>query len=158
MRSRYRRGLLDGIARERAREMRREATAGERKLWSHLRRKSIGGVRFRRQHPLFGFIADFCCAEARIVVELDGDSHAARADYDRWRTRELNRRGYRVVRFLNQEVIENIEGVIEKIWEEIQAPPPRSSPVAKNGGGGGVKAPPPQSSPVSNNGGGGGAR
>ncbi len=139
MRSRYRHGLLDGIARERAREMRREATVAERKLWSHMRRKSIGGVRFRRQYPLFGFIADFYCAEARIVVELDGDSHAEREDYDRWRSRELNRRGYRVVRFLNQEVIENIEGVIEKIWEELKAPPPQSSPVSNNGGGGRVR-------------------
>ena len=155
MRSRYRHGLLDGIARQRARGMRHEATMAERKLWSHLRRKSIGGARFRRQHPLFGFIADFCCAEARLVVELDGDSHAESEGYDRWRTGLLNQRGYRVVRFLNQEVIENIDGVIEKIWEEIHTAPPESSAASESSGGQEIQTPPPRSSPVSNNGGGG---
>ncbi len=139
MRSRYRRGLLDGIAREHAREMRRGPTAAEKLLWAELRRKNIGGARFRRQHPLFGFIPDFCCVECRIIIELDGDSHADSVEYDAWRTGKLARRGFRVLRFRNDEVKDDLEGVMKRIGKAIrrqrQTPPPASSPVSKNGGG-----------------------
>jgi leucyl-tRNA synthetase len=82
---RYKGGLLEGIARDRAREMRTNQTNTEKLLWSKLRRKNID-AKFRRQHPLFGFIVDFCCLEHRLVVELDGDSHAETVAYDAWRT------------------------------------------------------------------------
>jgi very-short-patch-repair endonuclease len=135
MRSRYRAGLLEGITRQRARAMRINQTNAEKLLWSRLRRRSIGDMRFRRQPPLYGFITDFCCLERRLVIELDGDSHAEQPDYDAWRTERLVQRGFRVLRFFNEEVKNNLEGVIEAIWQAVQAPPPLPSPVSNNGGG-----------------------
>jgi very-short-patch-repair endonuclease len=135
MRSRYKGGLLEGIARDRARQMRANQTSAEKLLWSKLRRKSIGNARFRRQHPLYGFITDFCCVEHRLVIELDGDSHAEQSQYGAWRTDKLVQRGFRVIRFFNDEVQNNLEGVIEAIWQAMQTPPPLPSPVSNNGGG-----------------------
>jgi very-short-patch-repair endonuclease len=135
MRSRYKCGLLEGITRERAREMRTNQTSAEKLLWSYLHRKNISGSRFRRQHPLYGFIVDFCCIQHRLVVELDGDSHAEQLEYDAWRTGRLVQRGFRVLRFFNDEVQNNLDGVIEAIWQAMQTPPPSSSPVSNNGGG-----------------------
>ena len=83
----------------RARQLRREQTAAEKELWCHLRAKRLGGLLFRRQFPVGDFIADFCCKERRLIIELDGDQHADAAAYDSWRTLMLERRGYRVVRF-----------------------------------------------------------
>jgi len=94
MHSRYRAGPLKGITRQRARAMQINQTNTEKLLWSKLRRKSIGDMRFRRQHPLYGFITDFCCLERRLVVELDGDSHAEQPDYDAWRTERLVQPGF----------------------------------------------------------------
>ena len=135
MRSRYKGGLLEGIARDRAREMRSNQTSAERLLWAKLRRKSMGNARFRRQHPLYGFITDFCCLERRLVVELDGDSHAEQPEYDAWRTERLTERGFRVLRFFNDDVQNNLDGVMDAIWQAVQAPPPLPSPVSNNGGG-----------------------
>jgi very-short-patch-repair endonuclease len=134
MRSRFRRGLLEGTARQRACEMRTSQTAAEQLLWSKLRRKSIG-AKFRRQHPLCGFIVDFCCIESRLVIEVDGDSHSERPQYDQWRSEQLARRGFRVLRFFNSEIGSNLEGVVEAIWQALQTPPPSPSPVSGNGGG-----------------------
>jgi very-short-patch-repair endonuclease len=136
MRSRYRRGLLEGVARQ----MRANQTSAEMLLWSKLRRKSIGNARFRRQHPLYGFITDFCCVEHRLVIELDGDSHAEQSQYDAWRMDKLVQRGFRVICLFNDEVQNNLEGVIEAIWQAVQTPPPLPSPVSNNGGGDGSKA------------------
>jgi very-short-patch-repair endonuclease len=119
-RTRYKRGLLDGVVRNRARDLRSTQTSAEKQLWSRLRRKSLDGIRFRRQHPLYGFIVDFCCLEHRLVIELDGDSHADKSGYDAWRTEKLVERGYRVVRFLNDEVKENLDAVVETIWAELK--------------------------------------
>jgi very-short-patch-repair endonuclease len=120
MRSRYRRGLLEGITRERAREMRKNPTAPERVLWARLRRQRLG-ARFRRQYPLLGFFPDFCCVERRLVIEIDGDSHAEQPQYDAWRTEKLAERGFRVLRFFNDEVQTNLEGVVEAIYEAVRA-------------------------------------
>jgi crossover junction endodeoxyribonuclease RuvC len=118
MRTRYKGGLLEGIARDRAREMRANQTNTEKLLWSKLRRKNIN-TRFRRQYPLYGFIVDFCCIEHRLVIELDGDSHAETVGYDAWRTEKLKERGYRVLRFFNDEVQKNLDGVVEAIWQAV---------------------------------------
>lgn len=104
-----------------------------------LRRKSIGGVNFRRQHPLYGYIVDFCCPERKLIIELDGAGHAE-ADsikHDARRTALLESKGYRVLRFWNLDVSTNLEGVLEEIYGAVKkaAPPPRSSPMSKNGGG-----------------------
>jgi very-short-patch-repair endonuclease len=131
---------LEGITRERAREMRTNQTSAEKLLWSHLRRKNISGSKFRRQHPLYGFIGDFCCIQHRLVVELDGDSHAEQPDYDAWRTERLVQCAFRVLRFFNEEVKNNLDGVIEAIWQAVQAPLLYPPPCQTTGEGSGNKA------------------
>jgi hypothetical protein len=69
------------------------------------------------------------------VIELDGDSHAETVEYDARRTEKLKKRGYRVLRFFNDEVQNNLDGVVEAIWQAVQTPPPLPSPVSNNGGG-----------------------
>jgi very-short-patch-repair endonuclease len=100
---------------QRAREMRREPTEPERRLWQKVRRKQLDGYKFRRQHPIGRFILDFYCHEARLVVELDGESHAFQEEYDAARTEWLEAQGLRVLRFPNHVVMKNMEGVLETI-------------------------------------------
>jgi very-short-patch-repair endonuclease len=90
-------------------------TDPERLLWGRLRRRQLGALRFRRQFPLGPYIADFFCLRARLVVELDGSQHAERAVEDAARTRWLESQGFKVIRFWNQEVLQNLEGVLETI-------------------------------------------
>ena len=103
-----------------ARTLRRNMTEAERVLWHRLRRRQVAGCRFRRQHPLGGFIVDFVSLEARLVVEVDGGQHAERHGYDQERTAWLARRGYRVLRFWNNEVLANAEGVLDVIGREVE--------------------------------------
>jgi very-short-patch-repair endonuclease len=126
--------MLEGVMRQRARAAYKSAHA-EMLLWSKLRRRNIGRAKFRRQHSLYGFIIDFCCIERRLVIELDGDSRAERTEYDAWRTEKLTQRGFRVLRFFNDEIRTNLGGVMEAIWQALQTPPPSPSPVSNNGGG-----------------------
>lgn len=101
---------------ERAKRMRREATPPERALWRFLKSDQLGGAKFRRQVVIGPYIADFACrAPVMLVVELDGDTHGAQEDYDAARTRFLEAKGYRVMRFANRDVLQNIEGVLETI-------------------------------------------
>ena len=103
-----------------AREMRHEPVPAERIVWSRLRDRRLGGYKFRRQVPLGPFIADFFCAERKLVVELDGDSHDGREDYDEERTAWLNGEGIRVVRFVNQDMYEQVDAVLEAIRRELE--------------------------------------
>ena len=98
-----------------AKELRRNRTEAEKRLWERLRRKRIHGFRFRQQVPLGRYVVDFVCFEAKLIVELDGGQHAERAAYDARRTEWLESEGFRVLRFWNNEVFENIEGVEEVI-------------------------------------------
>jgi very-short-patch-repair endonuclease len=106
--------LRDGTV-DRARRLRRDATPAEKKLWSALRGSNIGGFKFRRQQRLGPFVADFACQSARLVIEVDGDSHAAQIDYDARRTQFLAKEGYRVLRFTNSDVMNNLKGVCRAI-------------------------------------------
>jgi very-short-patch-repair endonuclease len=101
----------------RAREMRTNPTPAEDRLWQRLRRQQINGLRFRRQQVFEGFIVDFYCPEAHLVIEVDGDVHELQADYDEARTAVLEGLGLRVLRFRNDEVFENIDGVLTVIGE-----------------------------------------
>ncbi len=83
-------------------------------MWSLLRDQSLG-VKFRRQHPIGSFIVDFCCVEKKLVVELDGGQHATQTESDDKRTRFLNARGYRVLRFWNDDVMGDVDNVAEVI-------------------------------------------
>jgi len=107
----------------RSRELRRDATEAERKLWQHLRSRQLRGARFNRQFPVGQFICDFACRELRLVIELDGGQHASAADYDKRRTRFLEAQGYAVIRFWNNEVLDNTEGVLVRIGEALDNRP-----------------------------------
>jgi very-short-patch-repair endonuclease len=104
-----------------ARRLCRNATEAEKRLWWALRELS-GEYRFRRQHPIGRRIVDFACPSHKLVIELDGGQHAMREAADQTRTAELARRGYRVVRFWNNDVIGNTSGVIETILRELEQP------------------------------------
>jgi very-short-patch-repair endonuclease len=103
----------------RARELRRAMTPAEKKLWQHICDNQLG-VRFRRQHAVGSYIVDFFCAKWKLVVEVDGDTHAEseRAEYDAERTQWLNeQKNYAVIRFWNNDVIHNIESVLLTLSE-----------------------------------------
>ena len=110
----------------RARELRWNMTEAERKLWWILRRKQLAGFRFRRQAPIGPYVADFLCAKARLVVELDGVPHTkdGQIAHDERRTRWLVGHGLRVVRFTNREVFEDAERVADAIYLVASAPLP----------------------------------
>jgi len=105
-----------------AHELRQPQTPAEQKLWLRLRNRQLDGLKFRRQHPIDCFIIDFYCAEAKLCVEIDGDSHADQIAYDQARTGYLNERGYAVIRFTNREVFNQFEAVLQKIADECRGP------------------------------------
>ena len=101
----------------RARELRRRQTPIEARLWKTLRDGQLLGYKFRRQHPLGPYVADFCCVETRLIVEIDGDSHVEQQEYDENRTAYLTDMGYIVMRVTNREVLNSMDGVLEVILE-----------------------------------------
>jgi len=103
----------------RAAQLRANATDAERLLWRHLRRKRIRGVRFRRQFRLGVYIVDFVCLPARLVVEVDGGQHDIERAHDDRRTAWLNSQRFDVVRFWNNEVTANLEGVVATIERQV---------------------------------------
>ena len=102
----------------RARELRREMTPAEKLLWQEVRAKKLG-VRFRRQQIIQGFIVDFYCHKAALVVEVDGDIHDLQQEEDARREKALRELGLRIVRFKNDEVVRNVSAVMGKIRELI---------------------------------------
>jgi very-short-patch-repair endonuclease len=102
-----------------ARELRKTPTDAERRLWHGLRNKQLDGFRFRRQQAMGPYIVDFFCPEASLVVEIDGGQHDANAAQDAVRTQWLEERGYRVLRFWNNDVLANTEGVLLTIREAL---------------------------------------
>ena len=110
-----------GSLRDRARELRRTPTDAENFLWRHLRYKQLGGYRFRRQHPLGRFIVDFFCFEKGLVIELDGGHHAKQGIYDQERTDWIEARECKVLRFWNNQIMNEIDAVLEVILNELEA-------------------------------------
>lgn len=98
-----------------ARHLRTNQTDVETKLWFHLRARRFEGFKFRRQVPVDRFIADFLCLDAHLIIELDGGQHGEQQDYDAERTKILNNCGYKILRYWNNEVLENMDGVLEDI-------------------------------------------
>ncbi|HEY6380506.1 MAG TPA: DUF559 domain-containing protein [Pseudolabrys sp.] len=105
--------------RDLARKLRRRATEAEKLLWSRLRARQLEGVKFRRQVPLFGFVVDFAALESRLIIEIDGGQNAEAVDADAARTAILENAGYHVIRFWNNDVLNNINGVLEAIAQEL---------------------------------------
>jgi very-short-patch-repair endonuclease len=106
-----------------ARHLRRNSTDAERRLWYRLRNYQIGQVKFRRQQPIGRYIADFVCFECGLIVELDGSQHVARTREDEERTAWLNSQGFRVMRFWNQLIFEEMDSVLEAIGLALEEPP-----------------------------------
>jgi very-short-patch-repair endonuclease len=109
---------IDDELLRRARAMRHEPAPAEKKLWRLLRDRQLAGFKFRRQHRLAGYIADFYCHDVELVVELDGDSHGDRGAYDERRTKRLERRGHHVIRFVNDDVFWHADAVLQAIYDE----------------------------------------
>jgi very-short-patch-repair endonuclease len=109
----------DAKTRTRAIELRKELTPAERKLWSQIRNDQLG-VNFRRQHAVGNYIPDFCSPQAKLVIELDGSQHLEQEEYDTERTKYLEAQGYKVIRFWNNDVMNNIEGVILAIMYALE--------------------------------------
>ena len=106
----------------RARELRVNSSDAERKLWSVISNRRLEGYKFRRQHPIDRYFADFACVEAKLIVEIDGRQHIERAAYDAERTRVLEVCGWQVLRFWNNEVLQNLDGVGEAILAALRLP------------------------------------
>ena len=104
---------------KKSRELRKNMTPQERKLWNIIRNRQFFGYRFRRQFPIGAYIADFICREKKIIIEIDGGQHNTDENlvYDRNRTEYLNSEGYNVVRFWNNDIDNNMSGVYEKLKE-----------------------------------------
>ena len=100
---------------ENARSLRKNQTDVERWLWQKIRNRQLLNLKFRRQFPIDRYIADFVCLELRLIIELDGSQHIEQADYDERRRACLEQRGFRIMRFWNNDVLSNGDGVLEKI-------------------------------------------
>ncbi|WP_460840645.1 endonuclease domain-containing protein [Noviherbaspirillum agri] len=106
-----------------ARSLRSDMTLAERKLWQALRGKQIEGFRFRRQHPIGLYIADFACLDKLLLIELDGGQHQEQKEYDERRTEFLQSQGWRVLRFWNNDVLGNFEGVLASVVDALTFTP-----------------------------------
>jgi very-short-patch-repair endonuclease len=106
---------VDGAKVERARELRRQMTPEEKLLWQRLRGNRLAGLHFRRSQVIDGFIADFYCHTAGLVVEVDGGIHEHQKEYDAERDRILAARGLRILRLRNEELLQDLEGVLTRI-------------------------------------------
>ena len=105
---------------EKARELRSNMTVAEKLLWNELKKKKLCGYRFKAQHPISKFIADFYCHKFRLVIEIDGEIHAKQKEYDIGRTAELNEFDINVIRFSNNDVYNRINWVMNEIEETVK--------------------------------------
>ncbi|RZA36873.1 MAG: endonuclease domain-containing protein [Lysobacteraceae bacterium] len=109
-----------------SRRLRKQMTDAERRLWNCLRARQLDGLKFRRQHPIPPYVADFCCIEKRLVVELDGSQHNLQADEAR--TSALQSQGWRIIRFWDHDALLATEAVVEAIWNAACEPYPHPNP------------------------------
>ena len=115
--------MADEGIKEIARILRHRQTDAEKKMWRFLRSREFEGVKFRRQQPLGSYIADFCSHQARLIIEVDGSQHASDKGKDAKRTEYLNSVGYQVLRFWDNEVLNNMDPVLEKIRQHMKQIP-----------------------------------
>ena len=106
----------------RSRTLRKNSTDAERKLWSVLRSRQLNGFKFRKQVEIDGYVVDFLCAERRLIIEVDGGQHSPECDARR--TAYLESQGFRVIRFWNNDVLENLDGVWTIIEQALESTPP----------------------------------
>ena len=117
--------LLTGVAKR----LRQDATDAERVLWREVRAHRFAGFKFKRQEPLGSYVVDFVCYEAKLIVELDGGQHTDQKEADEERTRWLASRGFRVLRFWNNDLLTNIAGVMQVIEKSLHVSPPLPGPL-----------------------------
>ena len=124
-----------------AQQKRHEPTPAEAKLWHYVRGSKLNGKKFRRQHPIERFIVAFYCAQAKMVIEVDGDVHQYTIDEDAVRQEYLESVGLRVIRFTNDEVLQDVESVLNHILKTLYEAMPAGSPspYTERGSGGEVK-------------------
>ena len=106
---------MGGMNKDRARELRKNPTEAEHMLWRHLRLRQLGGCKFRRQQPIGKYIVDFVCFEKRLIVEVDGGQHSGNINYDSERDAWLEKQGFSVLRFWDNQVLKEMEAVEEVI-------------------------------------------
>lgn len=123
--------MRNALLTQRAKEMRKQMPEPETQLWLQLRGSRFQGIKFRRQKVIGNYIADFAANEPKLIIEVDGETHAERKHYDASRTKFLEAKGYTVARFTNSDVLGNLDGVLKQLSEivsAISAPPPSPSP------------------------------
>ncbi len=103
-----------------AKLLRKEPTPAEIKLWEYIRKNNLEGVYFRRQHAIGKYVTDFCAPKAKLIIELDGSPHVENGEYDKERTNYLEKKGYKVIRFWNNRVMTDIEGVLDDISDQMK--------------------------------------
>jgi len=111
-----------------AKNLRKNPTDAEQKMWQQLRNRRLAGHKFRRQHPIPPYFVDFVCLEKSLVVEIDGSQHLEQETADRFRTAYLEQNGYGVLRFWNHEVLCHTDKVVEQILRYLDRPSPQPSP------------------------------
>lgn len=114
-----------------AHELRQNMTREEISLWGCLKGRQFHGIKFRKQHAIGIFIVDFCAIKEKLIIEVDGGQHLELLDYDRERTAYLEKQGFRVIRFWNNDVLNNINAVINELEQQVkivEKPPPPTSP------------------------------
>jgi len=121
------------LTRQLAQTLRKRMTDAERRLWYYLRDRRLGGWKFRRQYPVGPYIVDFICPEKNLIIEVDGGQHAENEEMDLQRSAYLNKMGYRVFRFWNNQVLQETEAVLEAILAVLaegkqNSPSPQPSP------------------------------
>lgn len=107
--------------RKNARDLRKNLTPAEEKLWTHLRAHRMEGVHFRKQHAIGNYIVDFCSPSKKLIIELDGSQHLEQEEYDKERTTFLNSKGYKVLRFWNHQVTNELDTVLNVIWDTLKS-------------------------------------
>jgi len=126
--------MREGAKIRTARGLRRTMTDAERAVWRRLKARTLNGAKFRRQHTIGPYVADFACLERQLVIEIDGGQHARQLEADAARTEFFRKQGFRVLRFWNGDVFSNIDGVLTAIMEALASPHPGPLPQAGEGG------------------------
>lgn len=113
--------------------LRRKQTDAELKLWYFLRDRRFDGWKFRRQHPIGSYVVDFCCVEKMLVIGLDGGQHLEQKSQDEQREKDLNSKGYQILRFWDHEILKEADSILERIKESMGNPHPNLLPEREKG-------------------------
>ncbi len=117
-----------------ARRLREDLTPAEKVLWQALKKRQLNNLKFRNQHPVGHFILDFYCPTHKLVIEVDGSIHDRQVEYDNDRSKQLEAYGYHIIRFRNDEILNNLDFVLQCIRETCDRLVPESAPVPNSGG------------------------